>query len=272
VIPDPPSPDDGARHLVPVVHRRGPHLPTAVEVPLDVALGAAVTVARPIVAVSSVLGRLVAPVAGRAWSIVLRPPLVPERWTPASVGARLADEGRQLRFSTGEDATAATGQALDLLVPAVLEPVLDRLDLTGIVLERVDLEALVSAVLDSIDLTGVVLERVDLKRVVESALSSIDLTEVVRTQVDMASLAEEVIEEVNLPEIIRESSTGVATEVVDTARLSAVAGDELVNRWVDRLLLRRKARRLEAQGLMSSDRLDNSAEDDLARQTGDADA
>ena len=69
-----------------------------------------------------------------------------------------------------------------------------------------------------------VLDRVDLKRIVETAIESIDLTEIVRTQVDVASLAEEVIEEVNLPEIIRESSTGVAAEVVDTARISAVSG------------------------------------------------
>jgi hypothetical protein len=70
----------------------------------------------------------------------------------------------------------------------------------------------------------------------------------VRTQVDLAGIAEEVIDEVNLPEIIRESSTGVAAEVVDGARMSAVSGDELVSRWVDRVLLRRQKRRTEVPG------------------------
>jgi hypothetical protein len=70
----------------------------------------------------------------------------------------------------------------------------------------------------------------------------------IRTQVDVAGLAEEVIDEVDLPEIIRDSTSGVATVVVDSARLSAVSGDELVNRWVDRILLRRKARSTEAPG------------------------
>ena len=95
------------------------------------------------------------------------------------------------------------------------------------------------------DLTEIVLDRVDLKAVVESAIDSIDLNDIVRTQVDLAGIAEEVIDEVDLPEIIRESSTGVAAEVVDVTRMSAVSGDELVSRWVDRVLLRRQKRRTD---------------------------
>jgi hypothetical protein len=230
-----------------------------VEGPLDVALGAAVTVARPVVAVTGVLARSLEPFARAGWELVARPPFVPDGWTPASVASRLADRGRQVRFAAGEDATVASNQALDLVVPAVLDPLLDRIDLTGLVLARVDLERLVGAVLDTMDLTGIVLDRVDLKRIVETAIESIDITEIVRTQVDVASLAEDVIEEVNLPEIIRESSTGVAGEVVDTARISAVAGDELVNRWIDRILQRRQGRRTDAPGrAMSEDAMDQA--------------
>ncbi len=239
---------DDARSLLPVVRRSGPRLPASVEGPLDVALGAAVTVARPLVALTLAFARTVEPFARDTWALVARPPLVPDAWTPAEIAARLADRGRQVRFAAGADATAATGQTLDAMVPAIVEPLLDRIDVTGIVLQRVDLERLVEAVLDTMDLTGLVLERVDLKRIVETAIASLDLTDIVRTQVDVAALAEEVIEEVNLPEIIRESSTGVAGEVIDGARISAVAGDELVNRWIDRFLLRRQARRTEAPG------------------------
>lgn len=254
----PPSSD--GRDVVPVVHRSGPRLPLAVEGPLDVAIGAAVTVARPVVAVTTVVGRSLEPWARVGWELLARPPLVPAAWTPAAIAERFADTGRQVRFAAGEDVTAASQQALDVVVPSVLDPVLDRIDLTGLVLARVDLERLVTAVLDSMDLTGVVLDRVDLKRIVETAIESIDITEIVRTQVDVASLAEEVIEEVNLPEIIRESSTGVAAEVVDTARISAVAGDELVNRWIDRILQRRNGRRTDAPGRAQSEDAMDAAE------------
>ena len=106
----------------------------------------------------------------------------------------------------------------------------------------------VGAVLDRMDLTEVVLERVELGRVINGALDQIDLNDLVRTRVDLASIAEEVIDDVDLPEIIRDSTTGVAGAVVDGTRLRAVEGDELVNRLVDRILLRRKARRTAAAG------------------------
>ncbi len=239
-----PPPDAAdARALRPVVRRAGPRLPASVEGPVDVALGAAVTVARPVVAAAVGAGRAVEPLVRGVWSLAARPPLVPEAWTPAALATRFADRGRQVRFAAGADATELTGQTLDVLVPSVLDPVLDRVDLTGLVLDRVDLERLVGAVLDTLDLTELVLDRVDLHRVVEAALDSLDLTALVRERVDVAALAEEVVEEIDLPDIIRESSTGVAGDVVDGARLSAVAGDELVNRWIDRFLQRRQGRR-----------------------------
>jgi hypothetical protein len=248
-----PRPSDDTRALLPVVRRGGPQLPASVEGPFDVAVGAAVTVARPVVAATVVVGRAVSPLARAALGLVGRPPLVPAAWAPAEIANRFAARGRQVRFAAGEDITAATGQTLDVLVPSVMEPVLDRIDLTALVLQRVDLERLVAAVLDTMDLTDVVLARVDLQRLVETAIASIDLNDIVRTQVDLAGIAEEVIDEVNLPEIIRESSTGVASEVVDVARISAVAGDELVNRWIDRFLQRRNGRRTASPGRPSGD-------------------
>jgi hypothetical protein len=122
----------------------------------------------------------------------------------------------------------------------------------------VDLERLVVAVLDTMDLTTVVLDRVDLQRIVESALDSLDLNEVVRTRVDLAGIAEEVIDEVDLPEIIRESSTGVASEVVDATRMSAVGADELVSRWVDKFLLRRQQRRTHVDNVDLESGLDDA--------------
>jgi hypothetical protein len=266
LVTDGPAPDDASapdeRSLVPVVRRAGPQLPASIEGPVDVALGAAVTVARPVVAVAFVAGRAVEPLVRAAWALAARPPLVPDEWTPAAFGARLADRGRSVRFAAGADATELTGQTLDVVVPGVLEPVLDRVDLTALVIARVDLERLVGAVLDTMDLTEVVLDRVDLHRVVEAALDSLDLTQLVRDRVDVAALAEEVVDEIDLPDIIRESSTGVAGEVVDGARLTAVTGDEFVNRWIDRVLRRRRARQTVAPGATPTDEPPTAGEAD----------
>ena len=217
------APGPGGAPLVPVVKPGAPTLPAAVQVPLDVALGATVVVARPVVGVTSALVRAFAPLARDTAALVARPPLVPEPLTPAAWIDALSHHGRTVRLAGSEDLEVAGGEALDVVIPTVLERVLDRIDITELVLQRVDLERIVGAVLDRMDLTEVVLERVDL-----------------------AGIAEEVIDDVDLPEIIRDSTTGVAGAVVDGTRLRAVEGDELVNRLVDRILLRRKARKTAA--------------------------
>lgn len=218
------------------------------EAPFDVAVGAAVVVARPAVAVTSAVARSLAPVVRSIWGLVSRPPLVPERLTAGYAVEQLTERGRAVRFAAGADLAVISDDTLDHVVPEVLARVLDRVDLTQLVLARVDLEQIVTEVLDRLDLTELVLNRVDLAAVVNSAVESVDLNTLIRTQVDVAGLAEEVIDEVDLPEIIRDSTSGVATVIVDSARISAVSGDELVNRWVDRILQRRKARHTDAPG------------------------
>lgn len=258
------GPDPGPAPL-PVVLRRGPALPGAVEGPLDVALGAAVVLVRPLVRVGGAAGKAVSPVVRGAAELILRPPFLAPSWTLGAVVDRLGDRGRRIRYAAGEDLTTLTGQSLDVVMPSVVAPVLDRLDLTGIVLDRVDLERLVVAVLDTMDLTTVVLDRVDLHAIVEAALDSLDLNEVVRSRVDLAGIAEEVIDEVDLPEIIRDSTTGVAAEVVDATRMSAVSADELVSRWVDRFLQRRRERRTQVNNV----RLDNEPAPDAGSDDAD---
>ncbi len=140
-----------------------------------------------------------------------------------------------------------------------VEDVLDRVDLTSVVLERVDLDAVLGAVLDRIDLTSVVLERVDLGAVVDAALAKVDLTSLVLERVDLGAvvdaalakvdliaLAEEVIDGVDLPEIIRESTGSMASDTVRGVRMQGINADEAVGRAVDRLLLRRGRRVTEA--------------------------
>jgi hypothetical protein len=127
------------------------------------------------------------------------------------------------------DLDSAVSQVdLDKVVGWVdLDAVAQRLDVDAVV-RRVDLDA----ILDRLDLTGVVLSRVDLEAIVSAVLDRIDL----------AGLAAEVIDEIDLPEIIRESSGSMASDTVRSARMQGIAADEAVGRAVDRLLLRRAPR------------------------------
>jgi hypothetical protein len=140
-----------------------------------------------------------------------------------------------------------------------VEPVLDSLDLTEIVLQRVRLDAVVrevivhvdedeiatlvtkvdidgiarsldvDAVLDQMDLTEIVLKRVDLVKVVDAVLD----------QMDLIALANEIIDGVDLPEIIRDSTGSMASETVKGVRMQGIGADQAVDRAIDRLLLRR---------------------------------
>jgi hypothetical protein len=109
-----------------------------------------------------------------------------------------------------------------------VDVVLDRMDLTAIVVKRVDLVAVVDAVLDRMDLTDIVLKRVDLVKVVDAVLD----------QMDLIALANEIIDGVDLPEIIRESTGSMASETVQGVRMQGIGADQAVGRAVDRLLLR----------------------------------
>jgi hypothetical protein len=128
---------------------------------------------------------------------------------------------------------------------ADLEAVLRRVDVDAMV-RRVDVEA----VLDRVDLTGVVLERVDLDALLQAVLDRLDL----------AALAADVMEAVDLPEIIRASTGSVASETVRGARMQGIAADEAIGRLRSRLRSRRAepptreppTRGLPAQGAPSS--------------------
>jgi hypothetical protein len=138
----------------------------------------------------------------------------------------------------GVDLDAAVARVdVDAVVErADLDAAVARVDLTAVVLERVDLAAVVDAVLGRVDLTAVVLERVDLDALIDAILARIDLI----------SLAEDVIEGVDLPEIIRESTGSMASDTVQGARMQGIVADEAVGRVVDRFLLRRGGRSTQA--------------------------
>jgi hypothetical protein len=147
------------------------------------------------------------------------------------------------------DRERRAGEALQTAVGRVLAGI----DL-GVLLRDVDLTALVhqidlDRVIDEVDLDRL-LDRVDLDRVLDrvdlnAILGRVDLDALVG-RLDLSGITNEVLEEIDIQAIIRESTTGVGTEAVRAARSQAVRGDVLVARVVDRLLLRRAPRRLDA--------------------------
>lgn len=129
------------------------------------------------------------------------------------------------------DAAAAQLDVSAVVQRVDVDPIVSRVDLDAAA-ERLDLDA----VLDRLDLTSVVLERVDLDALIQAILDRIDLV----------GLAVQVIEGVDLPEIIRESTGSMASDTVRGVRMQGIVADEAVGRAVDRFLLRRSHRSTQA--------------------------
>jgi hypothetical protein len=148
--------------------------------------------------------------------------------------------------------------ALDRLVPTIADAIIERIDLNKIVLEQVDLNRIVNSALDSLDLTQLVLDRVDVNAIVEAA----DIDAVI-DRVPIIPLANYVIDEIDLPQIIRDSTSGIAGDAMNTARRQSVGADELVSRIADRIVFRRKGRKVDAPGNP------NSLKDVFAEELGE---
>jgi hypothetical protein len=143
-----------------------------VPVAVDAALGAAAVATTAALWVVRRFARAAAPF-GR---IVMHPPLLTERLHPARVVEALADRGRAARTSTGAD----LNQIIAAVVPPVVYEVLDNLDITALVLDRVDIDTLVSAVdveaiVDRVDIAAIV-ERLD----IDAIVSNVDIDAIVR--------------------------------------------------------------------------------------------
>lgn len=222
---------------------------TAVDVTVGMtasALGLALVVGRRVATVSR-------PVARPLTGLVLRPPLVAERYQPATWVVLAGRRGAARRERLVVEVVAL----LDLLVPVVADALLRRMDLTDVVRRYVDLDGLVAsvdldeavarvdleAVVGRLDLDRIVRERVDLDGIVatvdiDAIAARIDIDAVI-ARIDLVGLAEDVIAEVDLPEIIRESTGSMASETVRGVRMQGITADEAVGRAVDRFRLRR---------------------------------
>ena len=139
------------------------------------------------------------------------------------------------------------GGVLDRVVPVTVGAVLDRIDLTSMVLQRVDLRRVVEQTLDELDLTQLVLDRVDIDAIV--ARANLDA---VIDRLPLIDLADYIIDEIDLPSIIRESTGGIASDALNSVRLQSTQVDDAVSSLVDRILLRHRRRSIDAPGTPES--------------------
>jgi len=228
---------------------RGPDRLAAVDLTVGLALSAVGLAA----GVGSRVAAAARPVTLPLTGLVLRPPVVAQRYQPGTWVVLIGRRGAARRERLVAEATAL----LDLVVPVIADALLRRMDLTDVVRRYVDLDGLVAsvdldravervdldAVIGRLDLDRIVRERVDLDGIVstvdiDAVAARIDIDAVI-SRIDLVGLAEDVIAEVDLPEIIRESTGSMASETVRGVRMQGISADEAVGRAVDRFRLRR---------------------------------
>src|SRR5829696_6162535 len=194
---------------------------------VDAAVGVAAAATNAAVSVTRLFARAAAPV-GR---LVMHPPLVNKSLHPARVVEAFADRGYLARTSANTD----LNRIIAAVVPPVVEEVLDSLDLTALVQERVDIDALVStvdiaAVVDRMDIDAIV-RQVDvdgmLRQVdIDAIVSKVDIDAIVR-QVDIDAIARQV----DVDAIARRIDVDAIVERIDVdAIVSRVDVDAIVRR------------------------------------------
>lgn len=181
------------------------------------------------------------------------------------VGGRLA-EAIDAAVREGERALAVgivTARAvLRVVVREVVAAALGQVDITAIVRDHVDVDAIVAqvdidaivrrldldAIVATVDIDGIIdtvdigriLDRIDLDAVVarvdlDAAVARVDLDAAVHS-LDLIALADEIMDGVDLPRIIRESTGSLTTEAVRGVRSQGMAADEAVSGFIGRLL------------------------------------
>lgn len=123
------SPAGGRVGTIGGVHRRS--VADSAWLVVDTTTGVAVESARAGWRIGGALTRVLLPLK----DLVARPPLVPERYRPAYVLGGLAAEGHHLR----EVVMQAARRLVQRSVPVATAEILDQLDLTDLIRERVDL-------------------------------------------------------------------------------------------------------------------------------------
>ena len=138
---------------------------------------------------------------------------------------------------------------LDEVVAGVdLDAAVRRVDLDAVV-DRIDLDAIaakldVDAVIERADLDAAV-RRVDIEAVIsrvdlDAIAATLDVDAVIGPGSDLVAIVDEVLEEIDLPAIIRDSTGSIASETVRGVRMTGISADDALGRAVDRVLFRRR--------------------------------
>ena len=207
-----------------------------VPVAVDAALGAAAMATNATVWVARRFVRAAAPV-GR---MIMHPPLLDKRLHPARVFGALAGRGQQVRTSTGDD----VDRIIAAVVPPVVYEVLDSLDLTALVRERVDIDELVAAVdveaiVHRVDIAAIV-DRLDIDAIVRSVdidaiVSKLDI-DAIASQLDVDAMVSRVdvdaiVSQVDMDAVARRIDVDAIVERIDIdAIVSRVDIDAIVQR------------------------------------------
>ena len=176
------------------------------------------------------------------------------------------------KASQAELVDAATS-FLGALVPEITKGLAEQVDLTTLVREQIDVDAIladvdIDRILERVDVDAIV-SRVDMERVartfpVEAVVERVDVNraadrldvdriaartdlQAIVERLDLAAIAEEVIDEIDLPQLVRESTGIMANETIQTVRVQGMNADRVVSRVVD-TVLRRQARDLVPPG------------------------
>jgi hypothetical protein len=157
--------------------------------------------------------------------------------------AGVDERGQQER----DEAELAATSFADVILPAIVDAVVDHLDLTALVADRVDLNAVVvrldvDRVVDRVDLQRAIdrisIDEIAAKLDVDAVAARLDVQAVV-DRLDVVGIAQGVIDELDIPELIRESTGAMSAETVDTIRLRGMDADRFVSRVMDRVLSRK---------------------------------
>ena len=226
-----------------------PQLGPEARLALDVALGVAgVTVGAAVGAVRTV-HRVTAPLTRLLW----HPPLVPTRFHPATVVADLARTGGADR----EELRRRAEVLLDAWVPALVAALVERIDITQLVEDNVDLDQIVSTVdLDAavarVDIDAAV-ARVDL----DGAVSLVDLDAVV-ARVDIDAIVDRldldaVAARLDVDAVVARADFDA---VIDRIDLDAVVARVDIEAIVDRIDLDAVAAKLDVDAVVARADLD----------------
>ncbi len=93
------------------------------------------------------------------------------------------------------------------------------------------LTRIVELVLEQIDLTALVRDNVD----IDAIVTDVDI-EAIIARIDLIGLADQIIDGVDLSTIIRESTGTVTAEVMTDVRSQTARADDMISGFVDRML------------------------------------